>query len=203
MKLPPFPVLDAAAFIAACTAILYLFGLANSQGDAYILQLPSAILKRDLWDTVALGAESLLVSVVFPFAVAFADGTPQWKVILIFLGGAFVSLLIYFLFRKKSWGFVLLTTWTIGALYLYLYISSATLMTLQLARVQTCLANTKICDSSIPYGRIVYSVGGDAIEERTGSLLLASHEYFVLYTIRGILVVPKGSVRFVESGRPG
>lgn len=200
MKLPSIPVLDAASYIAIGTAILYLLGVANIQGDAVVLGVPSSLILRDFRDVIALGADSLLLLVVLIPQVVFVNGSIVWTIPTVLIGSAGTGFILYRLSRASSWSVVIMTLWLLATLYLLINVTSAIVLAKRLTYINSSLAHENKCDRS-PAKRVVYFVSPEKPDERVGCLLFMSSDYFVLYTTNGVVAIPRAVVRTIEAVR--
>lgn len=195
-----FPILDSAFAISALTAGLFFWGLVNIEGDANALGLPRIFLSRDLWGTVAYGAEGFFAhTLLLPFLL-YRDSGIGWFPLVTLVVGAGLVLLSATLIRRWRYRFILTVVMTFTAISVHITFTSFLDMANRIDLGVMCLTKNR-CDRTPVQNRVLFAKNQDSVAERSGIIMSANDAFMVLLTESGLFVLPMSSIKFLETAK--
>ncbi len=194
-------VLDSALAVTLGTALSFFLGLAHEQGTAAGLGIPAEFVARDVWRTVAAGADGLLAAVVFfPFSFFGVNGF-HWNVAnVVVIGVALLGALLWF-FRRSGFKPVALLLWGLVFAFFQIHVTAANRIQDWVRRSEQCLRGQGCPAARVP-NRVVYSSSDGVKKETIGMLLSMNAKFMIMFSDGGLLVVPNDSVQEIATAKP-
>jgi hypothetical protein len=194
-------IIDSALILTIISAVLYFLGSTVVDGEAYAYDVPSSILREDLWPTLIGGAETiyLIPNLLFLFTnLLKAD----W---ILLCSTLFLPLIVFItVFLSKRIRF---RNFLLGLLVVVAF--SSVIKTLaeasardSIQKVRECLGGIKCTyqrDGRI--SKVTIQLTDGALKSTVVGIVSATPSYWVLVTIEGITVVPSSSIKLVETTR--
>jgi hypothetical protein len=176
-------------------------GIANERGDAAGLGIPHAFVSRDIWETVAYGADGVLVSVILlPFTLYDQTGI-KWSIVAIVLVAVLGSVILFYWLRRSQYRHYVLALWILASLHLHIFAHSASQIQDRVRDSLKCLQNQGCAASRVP-NRLLFTESEGSLKERTGMLLTMNQNYLIMIADGGLFIVPVGSIRSLETAKP-